>query len=82
VIAHETANKAFGFVGLPAPFCADGILVMPPAEHALVGAGERGSGLHALVGRDAVKGVLVASAAAPQHALRPTANAFVNTKTF
>ena len=47
--------------------------VVAPAEDALVGAGERGRGLHAAVALDAVEGVLVAAAPPAQHALRPAA---------
>merc|ERR1719401_1195778 len=46
---------------------------MSPTEDTLVCARERGSGLHALVGGDAVMGVLVASPAAAELVLGPAA---------
>jgi hypothetical protein len=65
VVVHEATYEVFGVICLPAPLCAHRILVVPPAEHALVGASERGRGLHALIRGDSVKGVFVAAAAAP-----------------
>jgi len=74
LVVHEAAHKELWRVGLPPPFCSHRILVVPPTENALVGTGERRRGLHALVRRNSIKGVLVAAAAAPEHALRPPAN--------
>mmetsp|Transcript_47801 Transcript_47801/g.108476 ORF Transcript_47801/g.108476 Transcript_47801/m.108476 type:complete len:236 (-) Transcript_47801:64-771(-) len=53
---HDLGRRVFP----PAPLAAYGVLVVPPAEDALVGAGEGRGGLHALVAGDAVEGVLVA----------------------
>ena len=46
---------------------------MAPAEHTAIGAGEGRSHLHALVGGDAVEGVLVAAASATKLVLGPAA---------
>ena len=43
-----------------------------PAEHAAVGAGQGRSHLHALVGGDAVEGVLVAAASTTELVFGPT----------
>mmetsp|Transcript_25300 Transcript_25300/g.38840 ORF Transcript_25300/g.38840 Transcript_25300/m.38840 type:complete len:263 (-) Transcript_25300:705-1493(-) len=60
-------------IRLPFPFFANRILVMPPAENALVGAGQTWSGFHALIGGNTVKGVLVASTSSSQLMLGPSA---------
>ena len=60
-----------GAVHLPLPLSANRIRVVPPAEHTLIGTRQTRRGLHAPVALDAIEGVLVAAAAAPQHRLRP-----------
>jgi hypothetical protein len=47
---------------------------MPPAEDALVGAGQAGRRFHAAVRLDAVETVLVAASAASQLSFRPAAD--------
>mmetsp|Transcript_19165 Transcript_19165/g.53390 ORF Transcript_19165/g.53390 Transcript_19165/m.53390 type:complete len:495 (+) Transcript_19165:130-1614(+) len=66
-------DDEMGIVRLPAPLLADGILVVPPAKDTLVGAGQARCRLHALVRRNAIKGVFVASTPSPQLVLGPAA---------
>mmetsp|Transcript_32933 Transcript_32933/g.93631 ORF Transcript_32933/g.93631 Transcript_32933/m.93631 type:complete len:289 (+) Transcript_32933:455-1321(+) len=66
-------DDGVGLVHLPLPLRARGVLVVAPAENALVRASEGRRGLHALVGGDAVERVFVAPAAAAQLVLRPPA---------
>mmetsp|Transcript_16125 Transcript_16125/g.56221 ORF Transcript_16125/g.56221 Transcript_16125/m.56221 type:complete len:240 (+) Transcript_16125:1122-1841(+) len=62
-----------GIIHLPLPLGARGVLVVAPAESALVRAREGGRRLHALIRGDAVEGMLVATSSAPQLVLRPAA---------
>mmetsp|Transcript_26879 Transcript_26879/g.72923 ORF Transcript_26879/g.72923 Transcript_26879/m.72923 type:complete len:314 (+) Transcript_26879:478-1419(+) len=66
-------DDCLGLVHAPLPLGAHGVLVVPPAEGALVGACEGGRCLHALVRRNAVERVLVAPPSPPQLVLGPPA---------
>lgn len=72
VVVHEAAHQVLGVVCLPAPLCAHGILVVAPAEHALVCACQGGRGFHALVRRDAVKCMLIATPSTAHLILGPS----------
>ena len=49
VMLHRPIDDELGIVHLPTPLGPDWIRVVPPAEHALVGASQRRGGLHAAV---------------------------------
>ena len=61
------------WIHLPSPFCANGVFVVAPTECALVCTCQRRSGLHALIGCNAVASVLVATSSTTQLVLRPAA---------
>ena len=58
MVVDGSVDDELRLVHGPLPLRADRVGVMPPAEHALVGASEAGRGLHAAVRLDAVEGVL------------------------
>mmetsp|Transcript_11293 Transcript_11293/g.42147 ORF Transcript_11293/g.42147 Transcript_11293/m.42147 type:complete len:519 (-) Transcript_11293:298-1854(-) len=68
---HRRRHDLVRIVDLPAPLSANWILVVPPAEDALVRARERRRHFHALVACDSVEGVFVAAAPPPHLILRP-----------
>mmetsp|Transcript_26654 Transcript_26654/g.79508 ORF Transcript_26654/g.79508 Transcript_26654/m.79508 type:complete len:338 (-) Transcript_26654:402-1415(-) len=70
---HALGDDELRRVHAPLPLLAHRVLVVPPAEGALVGTGQRRRRLHALVRRDAVEGVLVAAAPPTKLMLRPAA---------
>mmetsp|Transcript_12362 Transcript_12362/g.22377 ORF Transcript_12362/g.22377 Transcript_12362/m.22377 type:complete len:402 (-) Transcript_12362:23-1228(-) len=70
---HRRLHDHLRIVRLPPPFPPHGILVMTPAEDALVRARQGGGGFHALVGGDAVVRVFVASSAAAELVFGPAA---------
>mmetsp|Transcript_2984 Transcript_2984/g.4860 ORF Transcript_2984/g.4860 Transcript_2984/m.4860 type:complete len:239 (+) Transcript_2984:1112-1828(+) len=59
-------------ISLPSPFLSDRVLVVSPAKDTLVRTCKRRRCLHALVGSDSVKGVLVAATSSSQLMLGPT----------
>mmetsp|Transcript_148 Transcript_148/g.530 ORF Transcript_148/g.530 Transcript_148/m.530 type:complete len:678 (-) Transcript_148:35-2068(-) len=73
VLAHGLFHDRLRVVHLPPPLAPHRVGVMPPAEHALVRAGQTRRRLHAPVRLYAVEGVLVAAAAPPELRLGPPA---------
>jgi hypothetical protein len=71
---HGLRDNHIWCVLLPAPLRADRVLVMAPAKHAFIRTRQGGSGLHALVGSDAIKRMLVAASTATELVLGPAAD--------
>ena len=73
---QSTIDDHLWRIHIPAPFPPNRVLMMSPAEHALVGTCHAGSHLHAKVRSDAIERVLVASATTTKHALGPSAQLY------
>mmetsp|Transcript_15532 Transcript_15532/g.45926 ORF Transcript_15532/g.45926 Transcript_15532/m.45926 type:complete len:226 (-) Transcript_15532:377-1054(-) len=71
MLVHPFSYNGSGLVRPPSPFPSHGVLVVAPAEDALVRTRKRRSCFHALVRGDAVKGVLVAAPPAAKLVLGP-----------